>query len=178
MRIEMRMMRKLGPDAQRIDYCGKRSTFASFEIPGPGFDRADRRMGRYERRSTAGVKGPHMARVFVGLCLAATLVWMTACSDDDKKKTNHNAICTEDTNCSDPFFECEHISTTTTGTCTKPCEDDSECPSNHSCLTNPDIGLEPSCLQLCSSEACPSGHNCIRSTSGIMFCVPSAWTTS
>jgi len=120
-----------------------------------------------------------MARVFLGICLAATLVWATAaCSDDDKKKTTTNKICTEDNECSDPFFECEHVNSTTTGTCTKPCEGDSDCPSNYSCQTGSAIGLEPSCLQKCASEACPSGHNCGSNSDGLMICFPAAWNGS
>jgi hypothetical protein len=120
-----------------------------------------------------------MTRVFCGFCLGLMLVWGTACgSDDDKKKTTTNKLCTENTECSEPFFECEHVTTTTTGTCTKPCTDSSQCPSNYQCLSNDGVGLEPSCMALCSG-GCPSGHTCGgETTDGVGFCIPQAWTGS
>jgi len=116
-----------------------------------------------------------MTRVFLGLGLAVALVWATACSDSDKKKTNTNKICTEDSECSEPFSECEHITTTTTGTCTKPCTKDADCPADHSCQQGASIGLEPSCMAVCSSKSCPEGHNCNTNQDGLSICIPAAW---
>ena len=117
-----------------------------------------------------------MTRVFLGLGLAVTLVWAVACSDDDKKKTNTNKICTEDSECSAPFSECEHINTTTTGTCTKPCTSNDDCPSNHSCQEGASIGLEPSCIATCGEgRGCPEGHSCLTNSDGISICIPTAW---
>jgi hypothetical protein len=121
-----------------------------------------------------------MTRVFLGICLSVTLVWATACSDDDdKKKTNTNKICTEDSECSDPFFECEHINTTTTGTCTKPCTGEADCPDDHSCQSGSSIGLEPSCIATCNpSRGCPQGHNCVTNSEQLSVCIPAAWGSS
>ena len=121
-----------------------------------------------------------MKRVFLGLSLAVTLVWATAsCSDDDKKKTTTNKLCTEDSDCSEPFSECEHVNTSTTGTCTKSCTSKADCPEDHSCQQGADIGLEPSCIATCSeTRGCPEGHNCLTNSEGLSICIPAAWSGS
>jgi hypothetical protein len=118
-----------------------------------------------------------MTRVFLGLGLAVALVCAMACSDDDKKKTNTNKICTNDNDCSDPFFRCELIITNaTTGTCTKPCTSDDDCPDDHSCQEGVSIGLEPSCIATCGEgRSCPEGHSCATNPMGVPLCIPDAW---
>ena len=143
-----------------------------------------------------------MTRSFLGLGLAVTLVWPAACSSADKKQTATdggcddsgcstptNKVCTQDSECSqptnngcsacpEPFSRCELITTATTGTCTKPCTSDSDCPSNHSCQEGASIGLLPSCIATCNGgTGCPAQHSCITNSMGLSICVPSAWNT-